>query len=774
MNSMPLLSSPLAHALGWALLHLLWQGVVVAGILGAALALLSRHSARTRYAVSCSALALLLVLGVATAWRAYDPLAPQSVATGESGPQAISLAEVPKLIFAAAASNTWNDQAATLVRSAQTSLPLVVLLWLTGVVLLSSRLMIGWMQTQRIARRNAVPASFHWQRKASVLAGALQLRRAVTLLESAAVEVPSVIGWLRPVVLLPASTLTGLTPEQIEMVLAHELAHIRRNDFFVNLLQAFVETLMFYHPAVWWMSSRVRIEREHCCDDLAVAVCGNPIQYARALTRLEELRATAPATAVAANGGSLFDRIRRIAGTRDEGTGATSRWAAAIAVLSIIGLCLTIPAIPALAQREDAPKAAVQKPSTARVEVVEPIVDGEDIDLGELADLDDLDVRVHVDMDGFEMPEMPEMPEPPEMPAPPDMPEPPEMADFDFDFDFEAPEPPDAPYPPGTPHPELAPMPVIAPRAPRGLSTPMPALAPRPPMTMAAMLAGRDMRREGHDEDEIRPDGTLSVDALVRLRSHGVTQEYITEIRSLFPGTSLNRIAESRAVGVTADYIRSMRAAGVKLESVREAVQYRALSVKPEFVRAMRAAYPDASAREIASAHAVGVTEAFVQSMKTAGLEVRSLHDATSLKANGITADYLEGMRAAYPNATSRDISQAKAVGVTAEYAKQIRDAGIAIESLHDAVRLRATGVQAQYIRDLRAAGVTVIDASDVSKLSALGVNAEFVHRLARAGYTKLTVRELARLAAAGIDDDFIRDMQQYREKTKDKSDKKN
>src|SRR5213075_1678041 len=140
-------------------------------------------------------------------------------------------------------------------------------------------------------------------------AHAMRLRRAVKLVESAAVEVPAVISWLRPVVLLPASTLTGLAPKQIEMVLAHELAHIRRHDFLVNILQAVVETLMFYHPAVWWMSRRLRIERENCCDDLAVAVCGDALQYARALTRLEELRG-GPRIALAANGGSLLTRVR--------------------------------------------------------------------------------------------------------------------------------------------------------------------------------------------------------------------------------------------------------------------------------------------------------------------------------------------------------------------------------------------------------------------------------------------------------------------------------
>ena len=94
------------------------------------------------------------------------------------------------------------------------------------------------------------------------------------------VEVPTVIGWLRPVVLMPASALSGMGPQQLEAILAHELAHIRRHDYLVNLLQTVVETLLFYHPAVWWLSGRIRVERENCCDDLAVSLCGDPYAYA--------------------------------------------------------------------------------------------------------------------------------------------------------------------------------------------------------------------------------------------------------------------------------------------------------------------------------------------------------------------------------------------------------------------------------------------------------------------------------------------------------------
>jgi beta-lactamase regulating signal transducer with metallopeptidase domain len=116
------------------------------------------------------------------------------------------------------------------------------------------------------------------------------MRTPVSLLESTDLGVPAVFGWLKPVVLLPAAAAAGLTPQQLELLLAHELAHVRRNDYFVNLLQSVVETLLFYHPAVWWVSARVREEREHCCDDVALAACGHPREYAGALLALATWR----------------------------------------------------------------------------------------------------------------------------------------------------------------------------------------------------------------------------------------------------------------------------------------------------------------------------------------------------------------------------------------------------------------------------------------------------------------------------------------------------
>jgi uncharacterized protein involved in exopolysaccharide biosynthesis len=182
----------------------------------------------------------------------------------------------------------------------------------------SCRWLNGSRWIRHLKTSDTSPLDHEWQLRLRALSQRLNVHRPVALFKSALVEVPLVIGWLRPVILLPASALSGLTPDQLEAILAHELAHVRRCDYLVNAFQNVVETLMFYHPAVWWISSCIREEREQCCDDLVVSACGNRVTYARALLFLEEARGL-PRLALAANGGSLIYRVRRLLGISREG-----------------------------------------------------------------------------------------------------------------------------------------------------------------------------------------------------------------------------------------------------------------------------------------------------------------------------------------------------------------------------------------------------------------------------------------------------------------------
>ncbi|PYO97369.1 MAG: hypothetical protein DMD60_07160 [Gemmatimonadetes bacterium] len=294
------------QALGWALVDSLWQDALAAAGLAALFALIPVRAARARYALATLTLALMLALPIATAvrlsgtspWSSDVVTAAPAVAPGPlsgPGPRAVP--------------------AATRIRTAlEPALPWVVLVWFAGVVALSLRLASGWLVARQLGRVGTSSVPDSCGEAVARLAVRLRISRPVRVFESAMVQVPAVIGWLRPVILLPASALTGLTPLQLDALLAHELAHVRRYDHLVNLGQAVIETLLFYHPAVWWVSQQVRDEREHCCDDLAVAVCGDAHFYATALLGMERLRVTPPAFALAAagRGGSLMSRIRRL------------------------------------------------------------------------------------------------------------------------------------------------------------------------------------------------------------------------------------------------------------------------------------------------------------------------------------------------------------------------------------------------------------------------------------------------------------------------------
>ena len=317
-----LLESPdgLYHALieplSWVLIHFLWQGALGAVLLAGTLYLLRGHAARVRYAVSLATLVGLVLLPPLTWWMLPEtPVAPENAAAAVQAmpPAPLSALEAASATGAvvsepvAAGSTSWIAQAAEWWVQAA---PWVVSGWMLGVLVGLGRVGGGWLYTRRL-RQQAAPLADRWRCRIHALANQLDVPRPVVR-QSARVNVPLVAGWWRPVVLVPVGMLTGMPPAQVEAVMAHELAHIRRHDVLVGWLQAAAETLLFYHPAVWWVSRQVRIEREHCCDDVAASVSTSRATYARALATLEERRAPQPALALAASDGALLQRIRRL------------------------------------------------------------------------------------------------------------------------------------------------------------------------------------------------------------------------------------------------------------------------------------------------------------------------------------------------------------------------------------------------------------------------------------------------------------------------------
>lgn len=286
-----------APALASALLHALWQVTLLAFMASIVLRSLARHAAATRHAVGLMFLFAMVALPAAT--FAHIQTQPADPTTTGTLPSAIV--------------TTVDAMAPFFVPPPSHGLALAVsLTWLIGVAAMLLRQWGGWRLIGMLERRPFRPLPPAWQRRVDVLRRALGISRLVVVQLADDVLTPFTAHLLRPVIWLPLSLLARLPSEQVDALLAHELAHIRRLDWLWNGLQCVAESLLFFHPAAWWLGRRIRQEREHACDDLAVAACGNAIALAEALTELERHRPALPHLALAAHGGALVTRITRL------------------------------------------------------------------------------------------------------------------------------------------------------------------------------------------------------------------------------------------------------------------------------------------------------------------------------------------------------------------------------------------------------------------------------------------------------------------------------
>jgi uncharacterized protein (TIGR03435 family) len=319
-----LLAHPAVQAMGRALLHFIWEGWLLALFLWIVKTIAPSSAARFRYAAA--SLIMLMM-----------PIALIVTATWNSRSEPRRVGPAPRFSMQAPAARPEQ-----VVYYAPTSAPhagiagWVVCIWITGVLLVSARAAGGWMGVRKL-KRGANPAGAELEDVVRRLKGRLRVSAPVRLCTSAMVRVPTAIGWLRPCILLPVTALTGLSEAQLAAIIAHELAHIRRHDYIVNLLQMAVETVLFYHPAVWWTGRQMRLEREYCCDDMAAGVCGSAFEYASALAEMEQIRDRIPAPALAATGGDLLGRIRRVLGREDHPSRPLGGMAAAALALSMAG-----------------------------------------------------------------------------------------------------------------------------------------------------------------------------------------------------------------------------------------------------------------------------------------------------------------------------------------------------------------------------------------------------------------------------------------------------
>jgi bla regulator protein BlaR1 len=359
----PVLISTLADkiipAFGWMLIHSLWEGLLFAIITGLALVIAKKSGAAARYnlvlvffAAFIATCTFTFVLELGRASATLKPLIP-------GGDGAIA----PALFFGNV--DSLKQLVKTFTEYFAANEPLVVLVWFVFFLFKSVKMLACLVYNQQIRSRQVVEPSEFWSAKVALFAEKLQIKRAVKLLQSGYIKMPVVVGHLKPVILIPAGLMAGLPAEQVEAILLHELAHIRRNDYIVNFLQNIAEAVFFFNPGLLWISSLLREERENCCDDIALAQTQNKVGFVQALISFKEHELYGSGYAVAFPGKKnyLLRRVSRIISNKNMafGFGEKIFLIASILVFSVFVMAASVAQIKEYAKNE------VAKAKTAAV-----------------------------------------------------------------------------------------------------------------------------------------------------------------------------------------------------------------------------------------------------------------------------------------------------------------------------------------------------------------------------------------------------------------------
>jgi beta-lactamase regulating signal transducer with metallopeptidase domain len=587
MNPGSWLTPSTVQAVGWTLVHFIWQGTALALI--AYLALAFCRTALARYTAALITLVLMVC----------SPLFTFLFLEGHKDPK-LQVASLTGVAAAAQALLTTPVSA-----PGSTALPLeslgwlnwFVFFWCTGVLIFSMRALGGWILLERLRRTKTERLGETLHQHCLALQRRLGIARTIRYFESRFLDSPAVLGWFRPVILLPVTALTGLSPQQLEAVIVHELAHIKRLDCLVNLLQIAAETLLFYHPAVWWVNRCIRAERENCCDDMAVMVCGDPCEYARALTLMETWRAT-PALVLAANSGSLKLRISRLLGFQTITHSAPRGGLAVIGFVCAAGVLLAGTTFnrtdyhfsdfePALAEQtkestapvapELAAPAHTQPETRAAVALVARANAGNAAAIAQ---------------------------------------------------DQDAPQTPEQEQPSGS---------YIAELESAGLKN------LQVDQIIALKVQGvtpeyvRAIKAEGLDP---------KVDELLGMKIQGVSPEYVRNIRASGLKPSINEFIGLRVQGVTPDYVRSIQSHGWKNVTVSQVIGMRVQGVEPSDADAyQRLGLKDVTPDQLIALRVQGVTPDFVKAMQSAGFTNLTANDYLAAKVQGVTPDFVQKVR---------------------------------------------------------------------------------------------------------------------------------
>ncbi len=700
------------ESLGWTLIHFCWQAAAIAIAYKLAELLVSRDpqkaASHIRYVLAL--IALLGMLAAAAGTFGYEEMRLKRVATAEASFGRFETGSTTNESSTANATTSPSHLGLTpaihsMLPRGEAVLPWLDALWMLGVFALSARTIGGWLLLQRLrstATRQIPPelaASFER------LARRIGVQGRVALRLSTRIASPLAVGMVRSLILLPASALTTLNVDQLEAVLAHELAHIRRADYLWNILQTMIETLFFFHPAVWWIGTQLRQQRELCCDDIAIASCADPLTYATALLALEEQRAQLAAQhtanaglplALALDGHqspfTLRSRIARILGEPMQPTTAPRT----LAPLSILGVCAAL-ALFALPVPQVLASLRPQTPQTPQV----PALVAPEQPAAVVAE------PLPAQTPATQTPTTAPLNRPAEPLAV-------ETTQPTAKTPLVAPEPKAVAAPVATPRPAVAPLPV---------ATPAPAPAPKPQVSALGVEIIRAITMAARSHNDDAKTRTLTMKSSNSYRSSTSTDDGSFQIAMTQTATS--NTASITATATTApksDYITAMRAAGYN-EDLDQYIAMKIQGITPEYASQMaQVGYGKPTAKDLLALKIHGVTPEYLNQLKAAGLKPESIQDAVSYRIFNVTPEYVDGMKTAgFADLPAKKLVELRVQNITPDFARTAKQQFPDI-NINQLVQLRIFRIDDAFIAKAKTLGLAPLTVDKLVRLRTSGL----------------------------------------------------
>jgi beta-lactamase regulating signal transducer with metallopeptidase domain len=658
MSAMAWLSREETVALGWTLLHFCWQGTAVAVAYAVVDRMTSRAQSQVRYAVALAALILMPVIVIATFAEEMRAATPVHF-VGQSSTQAFLKEKVdvrPRAVLhEIPLASSLEEPSDWLTMRAEQLLPWVDALWFVGVFLLAIRSLGGWLQLERVRRRarNMVPEELELGFRR--ICKQVHVGRSVVLRVSNEVISPLAMGVWKVTVILPVSAVLGLPREELEAVMAHELGHIRRWDYLWNLLQMVVESVLFFHPAVWWLSRTVRERREVCCDEIAVRSCAGAAVYARALLLLEEQRTVQLRLSMALNGcgGSLLGRVRKVLG---EDMAMESTMTSGVSVAAAGALVIALLLGPKVGEAVAAPMVTAARPVVAHVVTALP-------------------TRVVSKMIGVDTRVVVPAPKAPE-------------TNIQLQRKVAAPVP--APLPKPQAHLALLQSSDVA------VNTMAVSVMEINLQTTEGSTAPKGMAYLDGMRDAGYPlDLNNDLNTLVSLKSLGVTPEYAKSMGAAGLGKpTVHELITLKSLGVTPEYVAGLKQSGIAPKDFHEVVTEKSLGVTPEYAAEMKQkGFGDLNVHELITMKSLGVTPEYAAEMKQKGFGNLNVHELISLKAQGMTPEYAGWLKQQFPQATTEELRRAAIFHLDDKFVASAKAHGFDGKDLDKLLRLKMSGL---------------------------------------------------------------------------------